>query len=153
VRTVRVSQTFPGTVYEIEQRWYDTSRWPAWVEGLQRVVEVDGDWPAVGASVTWDSGPAGRGRVVEQVVEHEPLGGQTLDVEDSSITGRQSVAFVPVDDGVEVQLTLAYKLSRRSPFTPLVDVLFIKRAMATSLGTTLGRFGAEVGARRRPTLD
>jgi hypothetical protein len=82
VRTVRVSQTFPGTVYEIEQRWYDTSRWPAWVEGLQRVVEVDGDWPAVGASVTWDSGPAGRGRVVEQVVEHEPLGGQTLDVED-----------------------------------------------------------------------
>jgi hypothetical protein len=148
VRTVRVTQTLPGTVYEIEQRWYDTSRWTAWVEGLRRVVEVAGEWPGVGSSVTWDSGPAGRGHVVERVVAHEPLTGQTVAVDDSSITGRQSVAFVPVDDGVEVQLTLAYELKKRSLFTPLVDSLFIKRAMATSLATTLSRFGAEVGSHR-----
>jgi polyketide cyclase/dehydrase/lipid transport protein len=148
VRTVRVTQTLSGTVYEIEQRWYDTSRWAAWVEGLRRVVEVAGEWPAVGSSVTWDSGPAGRGHVVERVVAHEPLAGQTVAVDDSAITGRQSVAFVPIDDGVEVELTLSYELKKRSLFTPLVDSLFIKRAMATSLATTLSRFGAEVGSRR-----
>lgn len=151
MRTVRVSQTLPGTVYEIEQRWYDTSRWPAWIEGLRRVVDVAGEWPGVGSSVTWDSGPAGRGHVVERVVAHQPLAGQTVDVDDASITGKQTVTFVPVDDGVEVQLALAYELKRRTLFTPLVDVLFIKRAMATSLATTLGRFGAEVGSHRSLT--
>jgi Polyketide cyclase / dehydrase and lipid transport len=148
VRTVRVTQKLPGTVYEIEQRWYDTSRWTAWVEGLRRVVEVAGEWPGVGSSVTWDSGPAGRGHVVERVTAHEPLAGQTVEVDDASITGRQSVAFIPVDDGVQVELALAYELKKRSLFTPLVDALFIKRAMATSLGTTLSRFGAEVGSHR-----
>jgi hypothetical protein len=150
VRTVRVTQTLPGTVYEIEQRWYDTSRWTAWVEGLRRVVNVTGDWPGLGSSVTWDSGPAGRGHVVERVVAHEPLAGQTVQVDDASITGRQTVSFVPVDDGVEVQLALAYEIKKRSLFTPLVDALFIKRAMATSLATTLGRFAAEMGSRRAP---
>jgi len=150
VRTVTVTQTLPGTVYEIEQRWYDTSRWTAWVEGLRRVVEVAGDWPGVGSSVTWDSGPAGRGHVVERVIAHEPLAGQTVAVDDSSITGRQSVAFVPVDDGVEVQLSLAYDVKKRTMFTPVVDALFIKRAMTTSLATTLGRFGAEMSSRRAP---
>ena len=150
MRTVRVTQTLPGTVYEIEQRWYDTSRWAAWVEGLRRVVDVAGDWPGVGSSVTLDSGPAGRGHVVERVVAHEPLAGQTVAVDDASITGRQSVAFVPVDDGVEVALTLAYELKKRSLFTPVVDALFIRRAMTTSLATTLGRFCAEMGSRRAP---
>lgn len=150
VRTVRVTQTLPGTVYEIEQRWYDTSRWTIWVEGLRRVVHVSGAWPAVGSSVTWDSGPAGRGHVVERVVAYEPLAGQTVEVEDASITGRQSIAFVPVDEGVEVQLALSYEIRKRSLFTPLVDALFIKRAMTTSLATTLGRFGAEMGSRRAP---
>ena len=150
MRTVRVTQTLPGTVYEIEQRWYDTSRWVAWVEGLRRVVHVAGDWPGVGSSVTWDSGPAGRGHVVERVIAHEALAGQTVEVEDASIIGRQSVTFVPVGEGVEVQLALAYEVKKRSLFTPLVDALFIRRAMTTSLATTLGRFGAEMGSRRAP---
>jgi hypothetical protein len=150
VRAVRVTQTVPGTVYDVQQRWYDTSRWSFWVDGLERVVDVAGDWPEVGAAVTWDSGPAGRGHVVERVVEHEPLAGQTLEVRDDSITARQSVAFAPDGDGVEVALSLAYEIQKRSLFTPLVDILFIRRAMATSLSTTLSRFAAEVTARHSP---
>ena len=65
-----------------------------------------------------------RGRVVERVVEREPLKGQTIEVTDPSITGRQSVAFAPVSDGVQVELTLSYRLRRRSPVTPVVDLLF-----------------------------
>ena len=146
MRTVSVAQPFPGTVHEAETCWYDTRRWPAWVDGLDRIVDVAGNWPRAGASVTWESGPAGRGRVVERVVSHEALAGQTLDVQDDSIQGRQSVAFTPAGEEVEVALSLEYEIKNRSIFTPLIDVLFIRRVMTTSLRTTLARFGAELAS-------
>jgi polyketide cyclase/dehydrase/lipid transport protein len=152
MREVRVALAFPASVHEAETCWYDTSRWPAWVDELARVVEVAGDWPQVGAGVIWESGPAGRGRVRERVVAYEPLAGQSLDVHDDSIQGRQSVAFTPADDGVEVALSLEYEISKRSIFTPLVDLLFIRRAMETSLRTTVSRFGVELAA-RHPSRD
>jgi uncharacterized membrane protein len=146
--TVRVTFTFPGTVHEAESCWYDTTGWPSWVDGLERVSEVGGNWPGAGASVTWRSGPAGRGTVNERVTNYEPLSGQTVQVQDDSITGRQTVAFVPVDDGVEVTLALEYEIRKRSIFTGIVDFLFIRRAMATSLRTTLTRFGVELAGAR-----
>ena len=82
------------------------------------------------------------------MVSHEPLAPQTVEVEDDSIRGRQIVAFVPTGDGVEVQLSLTYELRKRSPLTPLVDRLFIRRAMRASLRATLARFGAELATHR-----
>lgn len=152
MREVRVIQRFPGTVHEAERCWYDVERWPAWVDGLARVVGVEGRWPGAGSSVSWESGPAGRGRVLERVIDQEPLSGQTLEVQDDSIEGRQSVTFTPAQGGVELELALAYELRRRSPLTPLVDLLFIRRAMAASLGRTLDRFGAELQATRGASL-
>jgi hypothetical protein len=146
MRTVSVARSFPGTVHEAETCWYDTRRWPAWVDGLDRVIEVAGNWPHAGASVRWESGPAGRGQVLERVLSHQPLAGQTLDVQDDSIQARQSVAFTPADERVEVMLSLEYELKNRSLFTPLIDLLFIRRAMATSLGATVARFGAELAS-------
>ena len=145
---VGVVKTFAGTVAEAERCWYETAGWHLWVDGLDRVLAVDGDWPAAGSSVTWESGPAGRGRVVERVIAYEPLRGQALVVDDDSISGRQSVAFAGADERVQVSLTLEYKLVHRTIVSPVVDVLFIRRAMATSLGATLGRFGAELEATR-----
>jgi hypothetical protein len=146
MRTVQATQTVAGAVGEVERRWYDTGRWSSWVDGLERVLDVSGPWPEPGAVVTWESGPAGRGRVVERVVEHRPLQGQTSDVSDPSISGRQSVAFAPVADGVEVTLALSYALNRRSPVTPVIDLLFIRRAIVSSLQTTLARFAHERGS-------
>lgn len=146
--TAATTLEFPGTVHEAEMLWYDTERWVAWVDGLEAIVSVDGDWPSVGATVVWQSGPAGRGRVTERVVEYEPLTGQTLEVEDDSITGRQSVSFTPVDHSVEVVLRLEYRLKKRSPITPLVDLLFIRNAVRASLRATLTRFGVELGSRQ-----
>jgi hypothetical protein len=147
--TVTVTQTFPGSVHEAESCWYDTSGWPKWVDGLARVASISGDWPGRGATVVWESGPAGRGRVTERVAAFEPLGGQTNEVTDDSIEGRQSVLFTPIDDdGVQIQLSLEYRIRKRSILTPLVDLLFIRRAMAMSLRTTLDRFGAELAAAR-----
>ena len=94
-------------------------RWPDWVDGLDRVIQIAGDWPQLGASVEWVSGPAGRGRVVERVIGYEPLAGQSLEVQDDSIDGRQQVTFMPDETSVEVQLSLDYSIRQRSIFTPL----------------------------------
>jgi len=148
MRVVRAAAAFPFTVHEAESLWYDTARWPTWVDGLAHVAKIEGPWPEPGSVVIWDSFPAGRGRVVERVVTHAPLGGQSTEVEDDSIRGRQSVAFAATEGGVDVELVLAYEIKKRSIVTPLVDVLFIRRAMTMSLATTLRRFGVELEATR-----
>ena len=149
---VGVSESFPGSVHEAERCWYDTSRWPEWVDELARVISVQGDWPRLGSVVTWQSGPNGRGRVTERVIGYEQLEGYTVEVEDDSIKGEQSVSFDPADDGVEVGLALRYKIKRRSPLTALIDVLFVRRIMITSLEKTLGNFGAVLAESRPPSV-
>lgn len=146
--TVRAKGEYPGSVHEAETCWYDTNRWPLWVDQLSRVVQVDGDWPKDGAAVIWESGPAGRGRVREQVVAYEARAGQTVSVEDDSIQGLQTVTFAPEQDGVTVELALEYSIKKRSPLTWLIDLLFIRRLMAGSLRSTLGRFGTELAMSR-----
>jgi hypothetical protein len=141
---VEVTLGFPGSVHDAESLWYDTGRWVAWVDGLDAVVSVDGDWPRVGATVVWQSGPAGRGRVTERVVEYEPLGGQTVDVKDDALTGRQSISFAPDEHAVEITLRLEYRVTKRSIVTPIVDLLFIRNAVRASLRATLARFGLEL---------
>jgi hypothetical protein len=146
MRTVTVNQTFAGSVSEAESRWYDTSRWPQWRSECDRVLEVMGDWPKGGSTVIWESGPAGRGRVTERVIDYEVRRGQTVEVEDDSIRGRQDVGFSPQEPGVQVTLSLAYEIKRRSPVTAVIDLLFIRRAMAVSLSTTISRFGGGLEA-------
>lgn len=145
---VETAVVLDGSVHAAETLWYDTSRWVAWVDGLDAIVSVDGDWPRVGGVVVWESGPAGRGRVTERVVGYEQLLGQTLEIEDDSIKGRQSVTFTPGDDGVEVTLRLEYRIKKRSIVTPVLDLLFVRNAVRSSLRATLTRFGHELSAAR-----
>lgn len=153
MRTVTATETFPGTVHEAERVWYDTERWPGFIDGLDRVERVAGGWPGVGGEVSWQSRPAGRGRVAERVIGYEPLEGQEVEVEDDSIRGRQRISFTPEGVGVTVELTLSYVLTRRSPWMALVDLLFIRRAMTTSLNMTLHRFGTELESARAEDLS
>jgi hypothetical protein len=150
MRTVRVVRTFAASVPDAEAHWYDTGRWAEWVDGLERVVAVEGAWPRTGATVNWRSGPAGRGSVTEHVLAHEPLQGQTVEVADDAIRGEQAIAFTPEPPGVRVELSLAYEIRRRSPLTPVVDLLFIRRAMTDSLEQTLSRFGVSLEAAHPP---
>lgn len=146
---ITVSAEFPATVHEAESCWYDTAGWPAWVEGLEHVQQTSPTWPGVGAEVRWRSGPAGRGEVVERVIAHQPLQGQTIALKDAQMEGEQSVAFSPLDEShVVVELALDYRLRRRTPFTPLVDPLFIRPALRHSLQSTLARFGHRLAARQ-----
>jgi hypothetical protein len=147
VPRVRATGRYRASVHQAEQCWYETASWPQWVDELARVIEVSGDWPSAGARVVWESGPAGRGRVTERVIAHEPLEGHTVAVEDDSIAGEQSVAFDPDGDQVRLTLELRYRIKRRNPFTPLIDLLFIRRLMTGSLQRTLTRFGTVLEAR------
>jgi hypothetical protein len=140
------SITVKGRAAEAEALWYDRHRWASWVDGFGHIVLLEGDWPEVGARLIWDSPPGGRGRVQERVVAYETRTGQTLEVEDATITGRQTVAFTPGLEQTEVTLTVEYELKQHNLFTPLVDLLFVRRAMTDSLRRTLRKFANERAA-------
>jgi uncharacterized membrane protein len=125
-----------------EELWYDTSRWPTFVDGLAHVSKVEGDWPRDGR-VLWDARVDGRGRVDERVVEHEARVGQTVRVEDEKITGTQRVEFHPADDGCTIVLALEYRLKLDPPQRQLID-LFARRPLRDSLKRTLQRFRREL---------
>ena len=149
MRRVSVSRKLPGSVHEAETCWYDVGRWQHFIDGLARVIEVTGEWPHAGGTVVWESGPAGRGRVTERAISYQPLAGQTVAVQDDSITAQQTVAFTAEQDEVLVELSLEYEVRKRSPFTPVVDLLFIRGAIERSLRTTISRFEAELAATRQ----
>jgi hypothetical protein len=124
--------------------WYDTGRWPTFVDGLAHVAKVEGDWPRSGR-VLWDAKLDGRGRVEERVSRHEARVGQTLDVEDDKIRGVQRVEFRPDGDGCKVVLSLDYTLKMDPPQRQLID-FFVRRPMRDSLRRTLTRFQHELEA-------
>lgn len=135
-----------GPLGAAERLWYDTERWPSFIDGFAHLVKLEGDWPAAGSRVLWDSTPAGRGRVVERVVDHRPGEGQALQVEDASLRGTQRVRFEQLQDGTAVGLELDYELKQRGPVRALVDLLFIRRAVRDSLRRTLASFSRELSA-------
>lgn len=144
----RASIDIPGrSAGQAEALWYDTARWATFVDGLAHVHAVEGDHPHAGAVVKWASFPGGRGRVREQVVAYEPGRGQVSDVQDTQIQGRQTLTLDEREDGsLRIGLELEYEIKGRSWFTPLVDLLFVRRAQADSLRRTLLRFARELDA-------
>jgi hypothetical protein len=137
------SITVPGRAADAEALWYDPHRWQSWVDGFGHIVSLSDEWPERGAELVWDSPPGGRGRVTERVVHYEMRTGQTVEVEDATLTGRQSVKFEPGPDSVEVTLSLEYRIKERSPLTPLIDLLFVRRVWNDALRRTVTRFSNE----------
>ncbi|HEV2814175.1 MAG TPA: SRPBCC family protein [Solirubrobacteraceae bacterium] len=139
----------PGPISEAERLWYDTTRWPNFVEGFGHVAKLDGEWPKEGARLIWDSVRAGRGRVVERVTAYEVRVAQTVAVEDPRLTGSQTIAFTAAEEGlVVVSLELDYELKQGGPFASVVDALFVRRAGRDALRRTLSRFARELRADR-----
>jgi Polyketide cyclase / dehydrase and lipid transport len=145
---VRAELQLPGVATsDAEELWYDTRRWPTFVDGLGHVFKVDEGWPREpGAVVVWDAKPGGRGRVLERVVSFEARVGQTLEVEDEKVHGRQTIGFQPGGDGCAVSLELEYAIKQDRGVPAVVDFLFVRRPMRDSLKRTLARFEREVRA-------
>ena len=148
MRRVKAELQLPGVAAsDAEELWYDTRRWPTFIDGIGHVQRTDDGWPrSPGAVVVWDSRPGGRGRVLERVVSFEARVGQTVEVEDDKIHGRQTVAFSPGGDGCTMSLELAYAIKQDRGVPAVVDFLFVRRPMRDSLARTLARFEREVRA-------
>jgi hypothetical protein len=149
---VRTSIAIAALASEAEALWYDTTRWPTFIDGLHHVARLEGDWPGAGARVLWDSKPGGRGRVQERVTAYAAREGQTLDVEDEKIRGTQRVSFTPTETGVMVALELQYALKERRTGIALFDLVFVRRPQRESLERTLRRFRTEVAAEREGSV-
>jgi hypothetical protein len=122
--------------------WSDVERWPSFVEGFARRLELAPDWPAEGARVVWESTPDGRGRVTETVTENSSDRFATQ-VFEEALAGTQMLRVVPAEDGSEVELSLEYELQRYGPLAGVADAIFIRRALRDALRRTLFRFGVE----------
>jgi uncharacterized membrane protein len=143
--TAKASVDLDAQASAAERLWYDVQRWPSFVDGFGHVAKVEGDWPDAGARLTWTSTPDGRGRVVERVTSYVVRSGQTAEVEDEQIEGTQRVRFTPREGGgCTMELELEYRIKARTPFTPVVDRLFVRRAFRESLRRTLARFRREL---------
>jgi hypothetical protein len=111
-------------------------------------VRSEGEWPAPGALIEWQSTPAGRGDVRERVVAHEPGASLTTEFADDRSRGTQLVKFDPLEGGVAVTLELDYTLTAIRFGAFVLDALFVRRAIRDSLRRTLQRFGQELAAQR-----
>ncbi len=138
-----------GQISEAERLWYDLDRWPSFVDGFARVVKREGDWPKAGSRIMWDSVRAGRGLVSERVSAYEVRVAQTSEIEDPRMVGTQTVSFAAAGEGrCRVTLELRYDLKQGGPLAPVVDALFVRRAVRDALRRTLGRFARELRADR-----
>src|SRR4051794_241413 len=79
--------------------WTDVGRWPTFIEGFARANRVDESWPAVGATIVWQSVPTGRGTVTEKVRQSVPGERIATEVLEERLIGTQTVEFAPADEG------------------------------------------------------
>jgi len=142
VRTAQARAIVPLTPPHALALWSDVERWPSFVEGYARRLELSPDWPAKGARVVWESGPDGRGRVTETVVENSPDRFSTQ-VYEEALMGTQTLRAAPSGEGSEIELTLDYELAKYGPLAGIADAIFIRRALRDSLRRTLFRFAIE----------
>jgi hypothetical protein len=141
-RTARAAGVVPLAPEGALALWTDLERWPTFVEGFARILEVSESWPAEGSRVVWESGPGGRGRVTEKVIEHSNARFATR-VSEEALQGRQSVSVSEDADGTRVELALQYGLTRYGPLRAVADSIFIRRSLRDALGRTLRRFAVE----------
>jgi hypothetical protein len=143
---VRVSTMVQAPPATAERLWFDTSRWPSFIEGFRTIVEVSDTWPDTHSRVVWDSSPQGRGRVMETVIGYQPGAVHASEIEDPRMRGKQLLTWEPrPDGGVDVTLALEYELRGDvpKPLRPVVDALFVRRAVRDSIKRTLDSFAVE----------
>lgn len=142
MRTARAEAEVPLAPEAALRLWTDVARWPSFVEGFARVVELDPEWPQEGSRAIWESVPAGRGRVTEKVTGGAPGQFTTLVFEDR-LSGRQALRASESESGAWVELSLEYTLTGYGLLGPVADVIFIRRALRDSLRRTMARFRVE----------
>ena len=142
MRRASARSSLPLTPAEALGLWSNVERWPSFVEGFARRLELTQGWPEPGGRVVWESKPDGRGRVTERVTENASDRFSTQ-VFEKALSGTQTLRALPAGDGSEVELSLEYELTRYGPLRGVADALFIRRALRDALKRTLYRFAVE----------
>ena len=150
MRRASARSSLPLSPSDALRLWSDVERWPSFVEGYARRLELTEAWPEPGGRVVWESTPDGRGRVTETVVE-STLDRFSTQVYEAALAGTQTLRVLPADDGSEVELSLEYELARYGPLRGLADAIFIRRALRDALRRTLYRFSVEAAEQARLT--
>ena len=127
----------PASLAEVWDLYFEPQRWRAWVDEFDAVESISDDFPEVGGKLVWRSGPAGRGQVVETVLEHEPRRLHKIHFADPHSEGEQLTTFAIEGEGTKVKLDLVYGLMQPGYLGPITDRLFIRGQMRGSLGRTL----------------
>jgi hypothetical protein len=142
MRTASAVSTVPLAPDDALRLWTSVERWPSFVEGFARRLELSPDWPAEGSRVVWESTPEGRGRVTETVTAHGADYFATQ-VYEEALMGTQTLRVAPAEAGAEVGLSLEYELVKYGPLRGVADAIFIRRALRDALRRTLFRFEVE----------
>jgi hypothetical protein len=123
--------------------YFDPDGWPVWVEGFARVKRSDG-YPEQGGTLVWETNPAGRGRVTETVLDHEPRTLHRIRYEDPQSSGELTTRLAIEGEGTRVTLELTYVVGGGGPLSWLTDVLFARSQVGGSLRRTLADFRTSV---------
>jgi hypothetical protein len=148
VARVKIEQHLPdATPADVAALWWDTARWPSFVDGFSHVTKREDGWPQEGGRLVWDARPeSDRGRVVERVVRRDDAGGADLQVEDARLYGKQAVRFAATGGGTLVTLELLY--IHKVPGRMLADLLYVRRHVRRGLQGTLERLAREIAMER-----
>jgi uncharacterized membrane protein len=141
--TVAAAAVVRASLAEAWDYYFDPRGWPAWVDGFHAVEDLDG-YPGEGGTVTWRSVSAGRGRVTERVLEHQPRRRHRIAFNDPESRGELLTEMAVEGEGTRVALTIRYRLARGGPFAALADILFVRPQVRRSLERTLARFAREI---------
>ena len=138
---VEASAEIPAPLADVWDLYFDSDRWPSWVDQFAAVVSSSG-YPEAGGELVWRSTAAGRGQVRERVVEHQPRSMHRIEFKDPESRGRLETAFEMVPAGEErttrVTQRLAYEITGGGPLSAVTDFLFIRTQMRRSLERSLG---------------
>ena len=150
---IHADQHLPGVgPAQVAALWWDTDRWPSFVDGFSHVHKREDDWPAPGGRLVWDARPASdRGRVVERVAWRDPHGGGETLIEDARLTGTQVVRFAATGSGTLVTFELRY--ASKAPAAPLADLVYVRRRLRKALARSIERFAREVAMERELAAD
>jgi Polyketide cyclase / dehydrase and lipid transport len=137
--TVEEAILVRASLAETWDRYFDARGWGSWVDGFQAAIEAEG-YPEAGGVLRWRSIPAGRGEVVERVLEHEPRRRHLIAFADPAMEGELETRFEIEGEGTRVRQRLEYRLLDRGPIARLGAVLFVRSQVRQSVQRSLLAF-------------
>jgi hypothetical protein len=142
VKLVTAARVVEAPGIEVEQLWFDKSRWASWIDGFSYLVTLEEGWPLVGERRVYDGSG---GRVLERVITYSAGSEHASTLENSRVTGIVRVRFET--DNVRTRITLELDVEPKESLAP-GRRWWLRRKLGESLALTLQRFSYELAADR-----